>query len=259
MRVLTCNIRLDNIAVDQDNQWAYRKDCCRDAIRSVEAHIISAQEVGRAQFLDLKAGLPEYEWFGLVDTVERRAPMNSIFFRRESFERISAGAYWLSETPHVPGSKSWDSNCTRLANWVRLLDVESGIELRVVNTHLDHVSQSARENQARLINEDAAAYPDDYPQILTGDMNAAGDNPVIGLFKEAGWRDTYEAIHGPGDPGTTFHRFLGPDLDTKGAKLDWIFTKGRIKALGAEILREPRDGRFPSDHYFVSADVELLE
>jgi endonuclease/exonuclease/phosphatase family metal-dependent hydrolase len=40
-------------------------------------------------------------------------------------------------------------------------------------------------------------------------------------------------------------------------KIDWIFARGATRVVGAAIIRDSRDGRFPSDHYFVSADVEL--
>ena len=148
---------------------------------------------------------------------------------------------------------------------VRLLDVESGVEFRVVNTHLDNGPQLARENQARIINENAAAYPDDYPQILTGDMNCDRRSEAIASYKAAGWQDTYEAVHGPGEPGNTVHWFLGPDHmrrtesfdwwpDDQG-KVDWIFTRGDVKVTDAGIVRDHENGRYPSDHYFVSAEL----
>lgn len=259
MRILSCNVRRDNVAVDGENQWARRKGLCCEVIRSADADLICTQELSRAQFLDLRAALTEYDWFGMVDTVVDRDPMNAVFYRRKAFDLVSAGGYWLSETPHLPGSKSWDSDCIRLANWARLVDVGSGVEFRVVNTHLDHVSQLARENQVRLINEDAAAYSPEYPQVLTGDLNAGADNPAIAACRRAGWTDTWEAVHGPQGPGTTFHRFLGPAFAAQGAKIDWIFIRGNAAAQAAHIRRDSHDGRFPSDHYFLSADVILPE
>jgi hypothetical protein len=40
-------------------------------------------------------------------------------------------------------------------------------------------------------------------------------------------------------------------------KIDWIFARGATRVVGAEIIRDSRDDRFPSDHYFVSADFQL--
>ena len=150
MKILTCNVRCFG-ADDKENGWSYRKDFCAQVIHAQAPHIICFQELWVEQFQDLKPAFSEFESFGMVDTPQGRHPMNAIFYRRETFECISAGGYWLSETPHVAGSSSWESACVRLANWVWLKDVRSGVEFRVVNTHLDHVSQKARENQARIM------------------------------------------------------------------------------------------------------------
>ena len=101
----------------------------------------------------------------------------------------------------------------RLAAWVRLTARAGGGEFRFVNTHLDHVGQQARENQARIVNEDAAAYPAPYPQFLSGDMNCAAGNPAIDTFLQGGWQDTYTQ----GPRATATRRYL-PRLQRPGLR-----------------------------------------
>ena len=257
MRVITCNTRDSAARKDGDNHWTHRHAFVAQVLRAREPDLIGFQEVREDQFRDLRAAFPEYEWTGLTDRPEGRDPFDAIFYRADAFDRIASGGYWLSQTPHVPGTKSWDSSCVRQANWVRLVLRATGVEFRLVNTHLDHVGQTAREQQARLLCEDAAAYPPDYPQILTGDMNCAETNPAMGCFWGSGWRDTHEAVHGVRETGFTFHGFLGEQYLEKGGRIDWILTRGRVRATDAQVIRDQRDGRFPSDHYFVSADIEL--
>jgi len=254
--IMTCNVRCYG-AWDEENNWEHRKDVCIQIMRSRDPDIICCQEVWHEQWRDMVPLLPDYRWFGTVDEPEGRNPVNSVFYRTDRFELVSAGAYWLSETPHLCGSRSWDSRCTRLVSWLRLLDREKQVEFRVLNTHLDHVSQPAREGQARIIVEDASAYPDDYPQLLTGDMNSGAANPAIATLKGGGWCDTWEAVHGPGDPGGTWHGFRGPEGASGKNKIDWVFARGRLAPLAAEIVRDSIDGRYPSDHYFLTADVEF--
>jgi endonuclease/exonuclease/phosphatase family metal-dependent hydrolase len=256
MRVMTCNIRY-SAAPDGDNSWPHRKALCIDVIRSRAPDIICCQEVMRDQLAELKAAFADFDWTGTTRDAGSRDVPNPIFYRREAFARVSTGGYWLSETPHVPGSSSWASADVRLANWIRLEERATGIELRVVNTHLDHVSQPARENQARLIAEDADAFPDEYPQLLAGDMNCDGSNQAIRTLIEAGWRDTYEAVHGMADPGHTFHEFRGAAHVAEIGRIDWIFVRGSARAIEAELVTDSRAGRFPSDHYFVTADLAL--
>ena len=254
MKILTCNVRCFG-ANDGPNHWIHRKEFCIAVIQAQAPDIICFQELWAEPFADLSAALPEFQSYAMVDEPAGRRPQNGIFYRSAAYTRISAGGYWLSERPHVAGSRSWSSACVRLANWVRLEDRATGWEFRVVNTHLDHVSQAAREHQARLIVEDAAAYPEPYPQILTGDMNCDSRNPAIDIFKTGGWADTYGAVHGTEDPGFTYHEFKGPRFVTPIGKMDWIFMRGTLKAVDAQVITDSRDGRFPSDHYFVSATV----
>ena len=127
-----------------------------------------------------------------------------------------------------------------------------------VSAARDHVGQLAREHQARIVNEDASAYPADYPQLLSGDMNCAAGNPAIDTFLKGGWQDTYTQAHGPDDPGATFHSFQGPDFKSDLGKIDWIFSRGAVRTTSAEIIRDNNQGRYPSDHYFVTTEVELL-
>jgi endonuclease/exonuclease/phosphatase family metal-dependent hydrolase len=161
----------------------------------------------------------------------------------------------VRDTTHY-GFPTWDSACVRLANWVRLRNVESGTDFHFINTHLDHVSQEAREQQARLIVEDSAAYPGTYPQLMTGDMNCAGDNAAIDCFRNGGWQDSHSAIHGADNPDT-FHRFRGTDYDGTLGKIDWMFSRGQVTAITSQIVRQERDGRYMSDHDFIWADVAL--
>lgn len=251
-KVLTCNVRCFG-AHDGENHWTHRKDLCRTVIASRSPDVICFQEMWEEQFEDLSAGFPGYRFYGMTDVPAGRRPMNAIFYRSEAYSRISAGGYWLSETPHVAGTKSWDSKCVRLANWIQLQDRETGKEFRILNTHLDHVGQKARENQARMIVEDTKAYPDDYPQILTGDMNCDCHNPAITTFKTGGWQDAYGAVHGTENPGHTYHAFRGPDHVPETGKMDWVFWRGKLQPVASEIVMDSSDGKFPSDHYFVSA------
>ncbi|HWL53947.1 MAG TPA: endonuclease/exonuclease/phosphatase family protein [Chthoniobacteraceae bacterium] len=286
-KILTCNIRratYDSVDAKTGNNWDARKGFCAEIILRQKADIICFQELGRKQFSFLKKELAGYGWTEMRGkTPLGRDPYHAIAFRLDRFKKYSSGGYWLSETPHVPGSRSWGSSGIRMAEWVRLIDKASGKEFRVLNTHLDHIGQEARVQQARMLTEDSNAYPPDYPQILTGDFNVDTRNPAVELVRKAGWTDSYASIHGDEDPGFTFHHFQGPAYEKrqmrvdpvtfqtiffakqtagnahfpKMGKMDWIFLHGKMKASAAEIIRDDHDGHYPSDHYFVSATVSL--
>lgn len=263
LKVLTCNIRTCD-ARDGDNGWEFRRQLCTDVIRRQNADIIGFQEMRWPQFCDLREALPEYDHRVMVDSTTTKNPPNTIFYRRGRFEVLSSGGYWLSQTPHVAGSRSWDSAHVRYANWLRAEDRESGMHFRLVNTHLDNKSQPAREGQARILCEDAAAYPDDFPQMLMGDFNCDVTNRAIEILESGGWQDSYAEVHGNTDPGFTFHQFKGVafnqqariDQGTGVGKIDWIYYRGNLAATAAEVVRDCDGERYPSDHYFVSATLE---
>ncbi|MBB5439827.1 endonuclease/exonuclease/phosphatase family metal-dependent hydrolase [Pedobacter sp. AK017] len=264
-KILTCNIRVD---LPEDEQagfgWNGRKEICAAIMLQQKPDIICMQEVLRNQNEDLKKVLKGYFSFGFegpemdaFTTGYHGIAKNPIFFSEKRYELLSAGGYWLSETPLMAGSLSWDSARARNANWVRLKDRQSGKDFRVVNLHLDHKSQPAREKQMEMVLADAAQYPRDYPQLLAGDFNASAENKVYELVISAKWKDTYTTLHGEAEPGYPVHQFQGENYAKKGKKIDFIFCKGEVTAQSAGILKDNVKGKYPSDHYFVSAEVMI--
>lgn len=264
-QILCCNIRVD-LPEDEEKGfgWNGRKDICVQIIRSHQPDIICLQEVLQGQMEDLKVAFPTFKAFGFegpeMDVRQigyHGIAKNPIMFSEARYEFVSGGCYWLSETPLVAGSISWDSARARHANWVRLKDKETGVHFRVVNLHLDHKSQPAKEGQIKLVVDESSQYTDDFPQILTGDFNGSMANRVYQIVKSGGWADSYTTIHGEGEAGYTVHLFQGENYEKKdiGRKIDFIFSKGDTKAVAAEIIRDHVDGKYPSDHYFVSAKL----
>jgi endonuclease/exonuclease/phosphatase family metal-dependent hydrolase len=263
LKVLTCNIRQPMPEDDKTGDgWPARRELCADVIGAQHADIVCLQECRGYQLTYLKDRLPELDSYGLSHPEAEFTPANAILYSRSRFELITAGGFWLSETPHIAGTKSWDSARPRFANWAQLKDRRTGCEFRVWNTHLDHLGQTAREQQAQMVVQASAVFRA-LPQVLTADCNADTTNPAVEKLRAGGWADTYAAVHGPDDPGFTFHAFRGPKrLEGKpGAKIpgkiDWIMCRGPVKVLDADVIRDDRNGRYPSDHYFVSATVVL--
>lgn len=264
LRVLTCNIRVD---LEEDAAkglgWASRREACLAVIKKQKADLIGFQEVLRGQFLDLKANLTDYFAFGFdgpeMDQFKEGyhgIAKNPILFSKKRFELLTAGTYWLSETPLKPASLSWGSARARNAVWVRLLDKKTNRELRLSNLHLDHVSNEAKEGQIKVVLDEASPYQSDFPQILTGDFNVGMDSKVYQDVIAAGWQDSYTQVNGNENPEGTTHGFKGEDPKRKKSKkIDFIFVKGTLKGIEAKIIKDNFKGVLPSDHYFVSAQL----
>lgn len=260
VKVLSCNVRGPQPEDEKSGDgWEARRELCGDVIVSQNTDVICLQECRGYQLEELQKRLPEFDVSGLSQPVAEFTPNNAIMYSRQRFELRGSGGFWLSETPHVAGSKSWDSAVARSVNWVRLRDRQSGGEFIVWNTHFDHKGHVAREEQAKLVVAATAAFDAaGLPQILTGDMNANASHPAIAALKTGGWNDTIEALHGLADPGYTYHGFKGRERKSEaGRRIDWIFTRGDLRTLAAGVIRDGKAGRYPSDHYFMSATLQL--
>jgi endonuclease/exonuclease/phosphatase family metal-dependent hydrolase len=106
---------------------------------------------------------------------------------------------------------------------------------------------------------DVGQYQPNFPQILIGDFNSRASSNGFDSVRAAGFVDSYAALYGETDPGVTAHGFEpvdSPKLTEKG-KIDFNFCKGNCKLLTAGIIKDKPKGIFPSDHFFVSAEIIL--
>lgn len=260
LRVMTYNIRY-NTPRDGENAWPNRKTMVASMIRFHGADIVGVQEALRGQLDDLAALLPEYAWTGVGrDDGRDKGEFSAIFYRRDRFDRLDGGTFWLSETPDVAGSKSWDAAITRIVTWCRFRDRRARREFFHFNTHFDHVGVEARRRSAELLRTRISQMIGRRQVILTGDFNCREtDAPYLALTGEAGdgrrLRDArYISQFGHHGPTSTFNSFraLGPP----GSKIDYIFVgEGwRVRQHGA--LADTFDAKFPSDHLPVLAEFE---
>ncbi|WP_127132911.1 endonuclease/exonuclease/phosphatase family protein [Pseudoflavitalea rhizosphaerae] len=266
-RVLTANIR---VALDEDEAkgvgWSARRDICLKVIGSKKPDIICLQEVLKVQSDDLKKHFTSFQLFGFDGPEMDAHPTgyhgiakNPIMFSKDRYELLTGGTYWLSETPLVAGSKSWETARARHANWIRLKDKKTGKELRIVNLHLDHISAEAKIQQAKMVVDESAQYLPDFIQILTGDFNTRFDSKVFESVRNGGWKESYETIHGQKEAGHTGHEFQGTKYDKASSKgrIDYIWYRGNIKPANASIIKDDVNGKFPSDHFFLEADFVI--
>ena len=263
-RVMTCNVRITGLPEDETagRRWEDRRDACLKAIRMYRPDVICMQEVIYDSYNYFKEKFSDYVAYGFagpeMDPYTEGYHFigkNVIFFSKKRYEFVSSGCYWLSETPLAAGSCSWNTMRARHCNWVRLRDRKSGAEFRVLDIHLDHKSDDARREQMKMIVGECAQYADGFPQIICGDFNSGIENAPVACLRDAGWQEAYEAVHGPGEAGFTYHGFKGPDYRKKNARrIDFIFVRGNLRPVSAEILRDKVDGLYPSDHYFLMSD-----
>ncbi|HEY5972131.1 MAG TPA: endonuclease/exonuclease/phosphatase family protein [Pseudoxanthomonas sp.] len=261
LTVVSANLRLSS-AADGDNAWPLRKAGALALLRGLSPEVLGVQEALADQHDAVAAALPGHlEVGGGRDDGKRKGEFSSLFLRQARFELLDSGQFWLSPTPEVPGSMGWDAAYTRICTWARVRDRRNGRELLIANTHFDHRGVLAREQSARLIvarlrdvgarNPDTAAPP----ILLLGDFNSDEHSNAYRTLRDAGLADAYRSVHPQAAADElTFHDFKGATL---GRRIDFIFNSADLRAVDATIDRTPvAPGRFPSDHYFVTARLE---
>jgi endonuclease/exonuclease/phosphatase family metal-dependent hydrolase len=95
-----------------------------------------------------------------------------------------------------------------------------------------------------------------------GDFNVAPNTPAHDALRGYGFVDSWQATGHADGPGVmTFHGFKGdvwPRIsgESDDARIDWICLRDpqqRLRCHDAQIIKTAVDGRYPSDHYFVTA------
>lgn len=174
-----------------------------------------------------------------------------IYWRRDRFEKIDGGWFWLSETPDME-SRGWGAACLRITTWACLEEKETGGRFAFVNTHLDHVSEEARVNGIKLIvSFIAERFGADMPLILTGDFNTEPGSTTISITKEL-LSDTRD-IADSANLGYTFNDIRNGEKMT----IDYVFVSEQFKCSRMDIIDETVGKTRQSDHYAVIAELEL--
>ncbi len=256
VRVLTFNIRYGT-ASDGEERWPNRAAHVIATIRDHAPHLLGLQEALRPQLDELDRALPGYRELGVGRDDGRTAgEYAALFVDTARFAIIGNGHFWYSDTPDVPGSRSWGNNITRICTWARLVDRATLDTLRVYDSHWDHESQPSREKSAALLLQHAATDGSRADRVLVmADFNSGEANPAFQALltdPRISLRDTFRAVHPDARIVGTYHAFTG---DSTKDKIDAILASANWTVLDATIDRRRFGGLWPSDHFAVSAVV----
>lgn len=173
LRVGTYNIRTSRCDIGTPNAWNERREDLAGLLTGLGLDVFGLQEVRCDQAAFVRERFPEYEFTGgcAVPGDDRFCAV-PVAYRKSRFDCERSGTFWLSETPDVEGSRSWDSAEPRVCSYAVLRDRETGRRFSFANCHLDHRGAVAREKGALLIVERMKEFGGDAPVVLVGDHNS---------------------------------------------------------------------------------------
>jgi len=254
VNVLSFNIRYNN-PDDGEHAWPNRKGMVASVVRFHAADLIGMQEVLRSQIDDLTVLLPNYSWYGVGrNDGKNSGEFSPIFYRRDRFQLLDSGEFWLSKNPDQIGSKSWDAALPRIATWVKFRDRESKQEFIHLNTHFDHRGEVARARSAELILDRLKTLSGNMPVVVTGDFNVPPESEAYATMTSMLVDSKLESVSEPHGPEGTFGGFTVKVGDT-GDRIDYVFVAEGTKVLRYAALSDQWDGRYPSDHLPVLAEI----
>lgn len=262
VKAMTFNIRY-SAADDGPNRWPQRREMVLRVIEQFAGDFVGVQEALPDQVEFLRRNLPQYSLIvrSRLPDADRGEAVPILYLRRRwQLDRRRQGTFWLSDTPEVPGSRSWGNSIPRIVTWGRFLEREAGRGVYVYNVHFDHASEPSRRRSAELLAERIASRARPDPVVVTGDFNAGERSFPIRYLKAIGHQppvrlvDSFRVLR-PGEGAVgTFGGFRGAK---EGEKIDYVFTLPGARVIDAKIVHFNRDGRYPSDHYPVTAEMEL--
>ena len=245
INVASYNIRY-NTANDGINAWPNRKENVKGLIRFHEFDIFGVQEALIGQLKDI-AELQDYVFIGKGrDDGKEGGEHSAIFYKKDRFELLKSGDFWLSETPDKPG-KGWDATCcNRICSWGKFQDLASKKEFFFFNVHFDHQGVEARRQSGHLMTKKISEIAGKSTVILTGDFNSTPETEQIKTIS-ALIKDTHDVTkQAPYGPEGTFNSFKF-DAPMKN-RIDYIFVSKNIDVLKYGVLTDAKDQRYPSDH-----------
>lgn len=252
MRLITFNLRFENER-DGENAWSRRRELVVRMIRRYAPSVLGTQEGRWGQLRYLEEHLPEYVLHVYNRVIDETSQYPTLFVRKESFEITGADEFWLSSTPRVHLSKDWDSAFPRMMSAARLRCRSTGAVLWAAVTHLDHRGAEARYHQAAILADWVGDRSE--PAVVLGDFNDPPGSPAHAVLtsKATGLIDAWTQRHAEeGEASFTHHGFEG--VPGK-ARMDWILADRCFRVEDIRILRDREEGRYPSDHFPVLADL----
>lgn len=257
MRVMSFNLRSDFI-LDFKNRWDTRKDLVYDTINRYKCDIIGVQEVTNKMFEDITENINDYNIIGSARSKKFFSERNNLFIsKKHNIEKHKT--FWLSKSPDKVGSQLWYSLYPRICT-TAVVKMENNQRVRVYNTHLDCLLPQARDFGLKKLGQfiEKNRKEEKLPVIVMGDFNATPNSKVIKKFASGEYSTSrfvaVQEVKKELYQKSTMSSFKGKE---KGLHIDYIFVSEELEIVDVDIVKDNINGKYPSDHYPLIADIRI--
>jgi endonuclease/exonuclease/phosphatase family metal-dependent hydrolase len=257
LHVMTYNIRrrMAHVSPRSPDLWTRRRPHLRTILRREMPTILGTQEglPDQVEFVAQALG-PHYRRIGRGRNADGEGELCALFFDTRRLTLNDWKQRALSDSPLVPGSRSWGNMLPRIVVSAEFTDLATGIRFSVFNTHFDHFSRSSRVKSAMMLNDLVEAT--DAPSIVLGDTNAGVRSAPYRILTSGPLRDAWTTARERLTPAWgTFSGYRRPKHG--GKRIDWLLVTESVTvdAIGINALRFR--GAAASDHEPVQARIRL--
>lgn len=248
-RVISFNVRCKD---DTAGSVKTRSQLIVSALKQYAPDSFGVQEATEEWMKILSENLGDkYAYIGEARDDSSDTEYSAVFYLKDKFELLDGGTFWLSDTPEEFGSKFNSSSLPRIATWAVLKNKENGKVYTHVNTHLDHILETARVQQVEVLSEKIKELKKVSTVVCTGDFNSKEGADAYNKMTETLSDSKYLAKNS--DSGKTYHNY-GKNLFTF-KPIDFIFASEGTEVVRYKIIDEQIAGMFLSDHYGLCADI----
>ncbi len=262
-RVMAFNIRFD-FPSDKNtgDNWDKRAPLVAATVKDSKATVVCFCEDKLDQIQDLRKLMPGWDFYGMGRD-GRASETCSVAWNTAEWAKVEAGDFWLSDTPEKVASNTWGMKYPHKVTWATLQAVKDAKRRTVtfLSTHLDEHREmdEVRRKSVMVIRNWIAKNRPNQNVVIGGDFNATPGSPAHKAMIDPSAKprliDAFEATNSRDAHVSTHHNFTGKAGG--GARIDWLVTGGNVQARDAKVDRWNKDGKFPSDHFAVSAEVEV--
>lgn len=255
IKILDYNIRCAN---DGENRMiADRAPRLIKLIEELQPDVIALQESTHRWNPYLEEGLYKEYAMRYCYRMRNSRECTPVLWRRDRFDLVDEGHFWLSETPETPSYGFGQTRYARVCTWVKLRVKATGKEFFYFCTHMngDDPSTIGGGNVIMQYAEEMGAFTE-VGALLSGDFNMTPERLGYANLNDSGKFCDLNAALGFNPEGTVNGY---NDLDNNRI-IDYVFySPKQFEPLKYEVLNREILGGYISDHRGVWAEVALKE
>jgi len=263
LRIGSYNLRMHQL--DQgDNVWELRKGRLAQSFKDNDFDLAGLQEVSsvvQGEIASIVGEGYECRWFSPYSADGAGNKACGFIFKKDRLELLETNFFWPGENPDVMSVNDpfvWvktgkKSKFKRGALCAMFKDRKTGKKFFFMVSH----GILNKENNAAFahcyIDREKMYNPEGLPSFFVGDLNTTPDSPSSALFRTY-WTDSFDGAKAKSGPEFTFNGFKNPNGKTR---IDFIYCRGKVKALKYVCNNTLYSGLYASDHFPIYLDVKL--